>query len=247
MEVVEVAHRFFRPQQFYYLLDEVLAGKPAVAIIEVNTGVLWPTPPPFLRGARFLNLSRKLSLRRAWRIRDALAAEELTLFDPFIYRLEEKADLLFVVDGVRDYWEQRLEGYGAQFNRLLDLAQDDPPKAFKYRADAAKDKALRRAPEGDEADHPVTVVLREMHRELRAAKVQVLFYHPPERRRPLAGPREDRTSEAVRVAVEATPDQWLDLRHLLPPHDFRDFSHLLPSGCERVAEALHEALDTRLR
>ena len=45
-EGVAAAHRYFRPVHFYYLLDDVLGGRPAVAAIEINTGFLWPDPPP---------------------------------------------------------------------------------------------------------------------------------------------------------------------------------------------------------
>lgn len=248
-EVADAAHPLFRPLHFYYLLGEVLAGKPTIAVIEVNTAVLWPHPPPFLRSGRFVNLSRKLSPRRAWRIRSVLAGDEITLFDPFLYRLEEKADLLFVVDGVRDVWEQRINRYGTQVNRLLDLAHDDPPKQSAYRAERAKLEEILRAPgTGEVADHFATVVLREMHRELGAAGAEVLFYLPPGRPRSHAEARDDRIIEAVRVAVGATPDQWLDLRRLLPPGEFRDVGgHMVPSGCERVAGALYEALAARPR
>jgi hypothetical protein len=52
------------------------------------------------------------------------------------------------------------------------------------------------------------------------------------------------TLAAVRDAIGAAPDEWLDLSNLLPANVFRDAGdHLVPVGCERIADAL----DARLR
>jgi hypothetical protein len=85
--VVDVAHPMFRSLQFYYLLGDVLAGRPAIAVIEVNAAFVWPNPPP-PAGCRFHNLSRA-DTRQAWR-RPHRRRRRSHAPRSFVYRLERR-------------------------------------------------------------------------------------------------------------------------------------------------------------
>ena len=247
VDLVEVARPALRPLQFYYLLGEVLAGAPAVAIIEVNPGYLWPYPPPPLRSMRYFHLSRRLSPRGVWRMHTPLAVEGVSLLDPFIYGLEEKLDLLYVGDGVRDGARLLL---GLSRARSVIVGSARWPQDGLVERRALTETAGRGGIPAEVADHPVTLVLRELYRELRRAGVEVLFYVPPQK---VEQPDPDeavqsRTVEAVRDAVGAMPLDWLDLHARLTPEAFRDANqHLHPVGCERVADAIGDVLVPRLR
>jgi len=249
-DLAEVAHPGLRPLQFYYLLDEVLAGAPAAAVVEVNPAYLWPRPPPPLRWARFFNLSRELSLRGAWRMRKPLAVDGLSLLDPFIYALEEKLDLLYVADGLRDGGQVLLGRPNGRFAGVLDWKRSAQDRLV-IRGALAEGALFRRRVTGDVAAHPVTIVLRQLYRELRQAGVEVLFYVPPQKvfERPDPGEMaQSERVEAVRAAIGAQPLEWLDLHAHLTPEAFRGFSqYLRPPGCEHVADAIGDVLIPRLR
>jgi hypothetical protein len=247
-EFLTVSHPWLRPIQFYYLLDEVLAGRPEVAIVEVDLHAFssgWSDSPVL----RAKDLSRLMSPRRAWRIRQVLAGEGLGLLDPWIFRLEERLDVLYLVDGVRESGRSTLERLGNQVNAALRLPTPPPLRAGPLTAEEA-----RLWFDTDPARHRSAIVLRELLWGLReAGVVTVLFVAPIDVERMagfgvLDGLHLPQRIEALRQAVGATPEEWRDLHALLPSKAIRDSTmHLFPEGGERVAEALADALAPRLR
>jgi hypothetical protein len=238
----------FGPLQHYYLLDDVLAGSPRLAIVEVNlarAGLAELAPH-----LRYLGLSRKLTLRRALRVRQALAAEGVTLFDPFLYRLEERLGILYLVPGVQARWQEWLDAAGAAASRALRLRTVgvDARQVRQMWFDAARARRVF----GGVGTSPLDRVLGELGRALRAAGVQVLFYVAPvdvERldrlgvREALALPAR---IEALRAVAGAAPEEWLDLHALLPGDAFKDWvGHLRLPACDRVAAALADGLGAR--
>ncbi len=247
-ELFTVSHPWLRPIQFYYLLDEVLAGKPEMAIVEVDLRAFWAgwSDSPLLRAK---DLSRLMSPRRAWRIRSVLPSEGLGLVDPWLFRLEERLDVLYLVDGVRARGRAALDRLGTQINTALRLPPPTPLRAGALDADSAREWF-----DTDPARHRSAIVLRELLRGLReAGVVTVLFVAPIDVERMarfgiLDGLRLPERIEALRLAIGAQPGEWRDLHALLPSKDIRDSTmHLLPAGGEKVAAAVADALAPRLR
>jgi hypothetical protein len=247
-EFLTVSHPWLRPVQFYYLLDEVLAGRPDVAVVEVDLRAFWRgwVDVPVLRAK---SLSRLMSFRRAWRIRETLAAEGLGLVDPVLFRMEERLGVLYLVDGVRARGRSALDSLGTQVNATLRLPP--PPPLRPGSLDAA---TARQWLDNELAGHRSAVVLRELLRGLREAGVVTVFFVAPtdvERMRALGvldDPALSARIEALRGAVGATPEEWRDLHALVPSAELRDSNmHLLVPGAERVAEAVALALVPRLR
>jgi hypothetical protein len=251
-----VVHLAFRPINFYELAGQVLAGGPRIAVVEVNVRLLSAyaaARPPY----RFVTLSRFLSPRRQWRAREALAADEIGVLDPALYRLEERLDVLHVADGVRIRADDALVATGNAVTRVLGLRTRDigwwvaRMREILEHLDAAEARAAYAV---DQGSHPLTAALRGLGRELRAAGVLTLFYGAPVDVDRLAalGVREEiglaARVEALRQAVGAPREEWLDLHDLLPGAAFMDTqNHLQREGVERVAAAIADALVARLR
>jgi hypothetical protein len=247
---VSVAHVGFRPIHFYYLVDEVLAGSPDLAIIEINLRAFSPnffTNPAM----RLPSLSRKLSMARALRIRPALANEGLTLVDPLIYRLEEQLDALYLPQSVLFMGGEALSGGLTTTLRALGRA---PARSELGRL--APD-LLRREALLDYAPNPAhelgAQVLAELLRTLRRARVPTVMYVTPidvERLQGLAvldGLLIPERIAKLESAIGAAPEEWVDLHSMLPHRMFRDFkNHLTSPGCDKVAEALRDAVLRRL-
>ena len=247
-EFLTVSHPWMRPVQFYYLLDEVLAGKPQVAVVEVDLRAFWRgwVDAPVLRAK---SLSRLMSFRRAWRIRGTLGAEGLGLIDPAVFRMEERLGVLYLVDGVRELGRGAFERVGTRINASLRLPPPPPLRAGPLDAATA-----RQWVDNDFAGHRSVIVVRELLRGLReSGVVTVLFVAPFDVERMSAlgvldEPALSARIEALRAAVGASPEEWRDLHALVPSAEIRDsFMHLLIPGAERVAEAVGTALAPRLR
>jgi hypothetical protein len=248
--LVQLTGGAFSPLQYYYLLDEVLADAPRLAIVEVNLGRL--SGGVTGSSLRYASLSRKLSLARAWRVRTALAFDGLTLFDPAIYRLEEKLDAMYAVPGAQAAWRAVLDSRGAALGQMLHL-DTVPPDARSLRMLVDFDVTSARNLFGPQQSvHPFTAVLKEFAAELRSAGVPMLFYLSPVNPDVLREARSSdkaefpRRIDALRVAIGLTPGEWVDLHGLLRREVFRDWSgHMLPAGCEAVADAIRDALVSR--
>jgi hypothetical protein len=247
-EFLTVNHPWLRPIQFYYLLDEVLAGKPAVAVVEVDLRAFWSgwVDAPALRAK---GLARLLSVRRAWRIREVLAAEGSGMIDPFVLRMEERLGVLYLVDGVRSSGQSALERLGARINAGLSLPPPPPLRAGPLDVETA-----RQWLDPDFARQRSAIVLRELLRGLREAGVVTILFVAPFDVDTMAGlgVLDERALaakiEALRVAVGATPEEWRDLHGIVRSREFRDTTmHLLVPGAERVAERIGDALAPRLR
>jgi hypothetical protein len=249
VELVRADAGGFRPLQYYYVLDEVIATRPSLAIVEVNLGSL--AIERILRQIRYLTLSRRLSFVDALRVRDALAIDDLTVFDPWLYRLEARWDLLYVSDGVRAWSEKRLADAGWRVNAALGLRVSKLNlRATRLMMNAAT--STRGAYDVDQTRLPMTGVLREVHRRLRRAGIDVQFWIPPIDVERLA---ESGAADALelrerierlRVAVGATAEEWLDLHALHQRTVFVDWAgHTKPEGCQRVAGELFRTLQAR--
>jgi hypothetical protein len=252
--VHRVAHPGFRPLHYYYLLDDILGGRPGLVVIQIN--LRWYSPF-FIEGegARFRNLSRKLDLRRALRIADGLSEENLTLLDPWLYRLEDAVGLLYVPAGVRLLTGTTLEGLGDALVRTAGLRGSNPwvRTLRQSRWQPMTRERVRREYGGDWIGQSSTRILREIVSTLHEERVAVLLYVSPvnvERLRSALDAPDDlalpERIEALRTAVGARPAEWLDLHALLSREAFADnLNHMRADGCARVAGALADRLGGR--
>lgn len=246
-DLLTVAHPAFRAIHFYYLLDDVLAARPRIGVVQVNPAAF--SPGWTAQSDRYRNLSRKLGPGRVPAVHDALAAEGVTLLDPFLYRLEDRLGLLYVVEGLRAWWFDELTRLGDALNAALPIASGPTVGRVLARMSRSDAFTVRARYGGDLAADPQAGVLREMLRRLRAADVTPLLYVTPVNVERLAalGVRDaldlERGIERLRQAVGATPDEWLDLHALLPATDFHDATeHLHPDASRRVAAAVADAV-----
>jgi len=186
------------------------------------------------------------------RLRTALAREEVGLFDPFVYRLADRLGVLYLVPGLKERWRILLEARGTALNASLGVAAArlDIRGLMGRRLDAPRARKFFGA---NQADNPLVLVLRDLASDLRRTGATVLLYVPPINVPLLEqlGVREElrlpERIEAIRAAVGATPEEWLDLHAVAPPGAFRDWvGHMAAAGCERVADALSDALVPRL-
>ena len=239
-----------RPLNYYYFVEDVVATAPAVAVVEVNLRLFGQVGAT---GAeRFAQLSRRLPLRRALRVREALVADELSLLDPLVYRGEDVVGALFVADGVRVMGADGLEALGGAVERALGVRRVPVYRHYAATLTAAA-RARVVAYAADFADHPDAQVLHELRAALRGAGVATIFYVSPIDPRPLEGRKDiartlpDRL-EALRRRIGAASEEWLDLHALLPPPGFSDHSnHLTPAGCGAVADRIVPAARSHLR
>jgi len=227
------------PLQFYALLGDVLAGRPTAVVVEVNFPALAASVHSS-ESAVYRQMSRKLPLAAIPRLWGPLAREGMGLFDPLIFRAFAALDMLYVVDGIRERSHQALEDWGTAVDAALDLP------VVRFLELPGFDAARARAVFGDDQTHsPSVQVFRMIAHDLRAAGVPVLFYVSPVNVHVLDDLGVRRTLdlpahvEAVRVAIGATANEWLDLHDLLPATAFKDaWGHMLDPGCEAVASTL---------
>jgi hypothetical protein len=248
--VLDLTFSALRPIHYYYVLDQVLGAQLQAAIVEVNTFYLMGDPASW-RQLRYPTLSRHLTFARALRVRTGLGAEGLGVFDPWIYRLEEGADVEYVAEGIHDWAADLLKEWGYDFNHAVGLS--DVRQDFRLSRDLAPARLLRRIWGVEQTHHPGATVLRVLHEELRAAGVDVIFYVSPI---PIAlldkydlRPELDLPGhlERLRAFIGASPDEWLDLHALVDDGaTFRDHTgHMHPAGCTAVAQALLARLHAR--
>lgn len=245
-DVFPVAYPAFRPVHFYELLDDVLEGQPQLAVVEVNLYYLSVVQP--WRKIQYRELTRRLSFARALRVRAALAADDLSVLDPWIFRFEERWDLLYVVEGLKHAWAEQLEARGNDVNAELGLhaLAKQYQGAGALRFDAARARQVYAV---DQASHPMTGVLRDLRRDLVAHGIRVLFWVPPmdvDLLGELGVADELALPEriaAVRTAIGVPPEEWVDLHSLVHHATFTDWGgHMRLPGCDAVALALAGAL-----
>jgi hypothetical protein len=241
----------FRPLQYYYVLEDILATRPSLAIVEANLGSLGISGVS--RQVRYLTLSRTLSFADTFRVRDALALDDLSVLDPWVYRLEDRYDLLHVGDGIQTWARKRLDDAGRRVNAALGLRVSKMNlRATRLMMPANLAASMRRQLDVDPADLPMTRVLRRVYRRLRSAGVDVQFWVPPinvEQLADLGVAKElalPERIERLRAAVGARPEEWLDLHALHPKGVFSDWAgHTKPEGCRRTAWQIFRALGAR--
>jgi hypothetical protein len=184
-------------------------------------------------------------------VRTGLAAEDLGVLDPWIYRAEEAADVEYVAEGMHDWASVRLEEWGLRFNRAFRLS--DVGRDLRFGSGIGGAARLRRVYGAEQSHHPGATVLRALHRELRAAGVEAIFYVSPvpvwqldehDLRAEIDLPGH---IERLRAFIGASPEEWLDLHALVDGRGtFRDqIGHMHPAGCRAVADALLAALKRR--
>ena len=249
VDLASVAHQGLLPLHYYCLLDQVLAGRPEVAVVSLNLPAvsrrLWGVPP-------LARMARLLSPARAWRIRGLLARGEINLLDPWIYRVEDRLGALHVVDGLRELG-RRLSYVGGDA-RSANVLQMRESVALGTRRDLAE----RRNRQDDAlATNPTLAVIRELVAALREAGVRPVLYLTPVDTSPehlaswdIAGDDASLTTlvEDYRRAIGAAPEEWIDLHALLRSDERRDrFGHLRPVGADHLAAVLADALAARLQ
>jgi hypothetical protein len=255
VDLLEVTNHSFHAIEFYYLLDEVLAGRPRVAVIEVNL-VSFAPDWNSRRGRGFPELSRYLTFARAHAVRDALAEERVGILDPWIYRLRAATHTLHLIEGVRIQGQDVLAAWGDRVNRTLGL--DALTLDERRRQDALA--LLHLGPDlartwfgGDPTTTPTAHVLRVLVQALRDAGVDVVLYVSPMNVERLAALgltdelRLDDEVEAVRRAVGARPEEWVDLHAAARGSDFLDGAgHLRPPAIEALTPPIAAAVAARL-
>lgn len=240
IDLLDMTNPGLRPLHFYALLDDVLDAGAQVVVVEVNLRTFLPKEA--LPGrARLPHLARKLDLRDAIRLREALALDGLTVLDPAVIRLKEQLGLLFAFEGLRSSFLDRLRAESSRLTRAIGLRPLRPQMLVAYA------RGLRALHESDYAAHPNVELLRAIRERARARGVPVLFYVSPVR--PQAPAQRDHARrlatriDELRRAVGATRGEWLDLHATLPLEMFRDtHNHLRHAGCGRVGTPIAQRL-----
>lgn len=252
-DLFAAVHGAFRAFQFYYLVDEVLATRPRLAVVEVNLRAFsrdWDARTRW----RFPSASRYLSPGRVLALREVLAREDLSLLAPTLYRLQEATGTLHLGPGLRAYGEEALERSGDWVGSRLGLDGVPPTERMQRLFVTSLDAGLARAWYGGEpADTLVARVLRELRRALReGGAVTVLLVTPVNVDRiaelgladELALPRK---LAALRAAVGAAPDEWVDLHAAARPPEFLDATeHVHPETLARLAAPVAASVATQL-
>ena len=110
--LLRAVHPGLRLLNFAYLLDDVVPASPAAAVVEINLRVVGK-PDGDDPQSRFPSLSRRLSTARSLRLREPPAAERISLADPWVYWIQERLDLLYAFDGVRELGRSGLAALAA--------------------------------------------------------------------------------------------------------------------------------------
>jgi hypothetical protein len=242
IDLLDLAHPGLRPIHYYALLGEALDERPDAVVVEINVRAFLPDEA--LPGrARLPHLLRKIGLRDAVRLRGPLAADQLSVLDPALFQLKDDLGLLYALEGLRESFLDWLRSVSQAATEAVGLRHVRSTKMAEF--------ARRTRPPGeiDYTAHPNAAVLRAILEATRARGAHVLFYVAPVNPNVLAaaGPEVARNLpdriEALRHAVGATHDEWLDLHDRLPASLFRDaHGHLRRVGCTRVATPLAERL-----
>lgn len=242
VEILDLTQPGLLPIHFYALLDETFATPVALVALEVNLRTfLNPNVRP--GHERMPGLARMLGFHDAIRVRDALAREGMSIFDPPLMRLKEQLGLLYVFEGAR---EAALDGFDA-VGRWITEALRVPRQSY---GTSTFGEVARRAGLSymvDYAHHPNATVLRAALAKLRAAEIPVIIYVAPinveflQRKAGFDPVELERRLDDLRVSIGASRVEWLDLHASLPAERFRDYqNHLLFEGCVDVARPLAE-------
>ena len=120
VDLFDLGQPGLRPLHYYAMLDEVLAKTVGLMVIEINLRSF--VDPKIHPGPeRLPQLSRKLGVHDALRVRRNLELDGLSLLDPPIARLKEQLGLLYVFEGLRQLALDRLAAMGKTANELLGL------------------------------------------------------------------------------------------------------------------------------
>ncbi|HZR82498.1 MAG TPA: hypothetical protein VFD92_15495 [Candidatus Binatia bacterium] len=245
-EVVPVTGALLRPIHDVFLLDEALAAEPELVAIEVN--LVWLNPPRgIVPQAWRERLSRYLSAARMPRILDALAVEQASLADPFLFRLEDALGILYAPPGARLAAADAAAAASLAAERALGIAR---------RRAAAEPSDVAWVGEAYARDFAATTnvsLLRELRRGLAEARVRALFFVAPVNegelaRRGMPVPEDlAQRIDRLRVAAGIPSDDWLDFHAAVRPEDFRDvLGHVVESGRVRLMDDLAAAAAPRL-
>lgn len=235
VDILALTHAAFRPVHLAYALDEMLAGRPRFAVVEINLRLVAPTWKA-LPALRFLPMSRKLSLRRQLELSPFLRDEGLGPLHPGVYRLQDALSLLYVMDGVRIVGHDWLDAQSSRVERTLGLERNARPVQSLELNDDAATYASRLA------DGPSAAILHMLDAELTAAGVWTLYYVSP--LNPDALKTADVTDpdalaarvDELRAATGVPSERWLDLHAGIPSSAFLDqMNHLRPSALRTVA------------
>lgn len=234
-DILELTHAAFRPVHLAYVLDEVLAGNPRFAVVEINLRLVAPTWTA-LPALRFLPLSRKLSTRRQLELAPFLREEGIGTFHPGVFRLQEALSLLYVMDGVRIAGHDWLGAQSSRVERTLGLERNARSvQSLELNDDAA-------AYASHFAEGSSAAILRLLDRDLTAAGVWTLYYVSPlnpDALKAAGGADRDALAariDGLRVAAGVPAERWLDLHDGMPASAFLDqMNHLRPSALRTVA------------
>ena len=254
VRVLDAAYPGLSAFQFYYAADRVLAVRPQFAVVEVNLRTFapdWQQNPAL----QFRELAAGLSLRRALRMREALATQTLSPLAPVAYRLLETTDSLFLFDALRRFGTDSLAAVGTKVNDILGLAtrsradQDEEARRRAWNDLLLNREHTRQWYGRDFTATPAAVVLRALADELRAAGVVTVFVVTPldrERLRQWTSLRTlDSRIDALRQVLGAEPEDWVQptgFHH----EDFIDGIHVNADGVKRVASDVGLRLRPRL-
>lgn len=260
-DVFEVGHPGFRATHFLYLLDRVLAAQPRFAVVEVNPRAFSDAFTIGISGDQNL-LARELPIGWAIRLAPALQHEQVSLFDPLIYRGLDGMGMLNVPNGLRELGRSWLDEAGSEIESSLGLGKQSFRTPFRSLVELTGEGQtfrVRLSAEGARVNYggqwalyPTTSVMSFLRETLETSGVPVLFYLTPvnvDRIAALGLQSElaiDEKAEALRLAIGATREQWLDLHGLVRDERFRDHSeHLTHEGCLQVARAIAGVLAAR--
>ena len=243
VNLLSAVHPGFRPIHFYSLLDRVEAGRPQVVLIEVN----FRTFADAYVGA-MPEVSRFLSPVEVRAVRPALISEGIGLFDPWLYRFQAATGLLYGLPTLRLLAQTFYYRVTAAASEWLGLRVVEPAAARVLKGPV--DSSFLWLHYGhDPAATAQAAVLRTLRERLQVRGITVRFYVTPLDVDRIAGLGltealgVDAKLAALRTAIGAAPDEWIDLHATAHSPDFRDFAdHLQAQPLRRVAEQVADAL-----
>ncbi len=250
VKLLDLTHAGFGAYQFYYLSSRVLAGGPPdFAVVEVNLFTFAPDWYGEPLG-RFSPMTAGLSLEQVWRVRQALATQQVGLFTPWVYRLDEHIRVPSLLDRVRTQGLATLAAVGNSANGLLGLAAPsghDRAWATIQRHVKLDARTAELWYGRDFVVSPTAAVLRAFSDDLRAAGVTILYVVSPLQRRTLRqfGIRPDdlhARMDQLRQMLHATPEQWVETTDLFQSKEFIDGVHVRGDLIRRMTPPVVERL-----
>jgi hypothetical protein len=251
-DLLEMTYPGLSAFPFYYGVERVLEGRPAVAIVEVNLRTFaddWARDDSL----RFPRLAAGLSFRRALAMRALLASQRLSPFDVLAFRVEESTDTLCLTEGVRRLAERAARRLGASMNLSLTLEQRSTRQIIGRFTPHAVNAEMARAWYGrDLSSRPAAAAFRQLLQDLRSAGVVTVFFVAPidtDHLEELGVAGELAVPErlaALQQAIGAQPSEWLDFHAAVRRSDFRDAVHLKPWAIYQIAFAIAGRIAERL-